>query len=320
MAEGYVYILTNRYVPDLVKIGYTDRDPGTRANELSNTTGVPGKWAVHKSWLLEDAYSCEQRIFSELAKLRETGEFFRLSPQGAVEKVSALLASWGAIDASGLSAAAKREAEQIQRTRYREQAEREEERRKWQAEQDRRKAVESLATFFQQVSQQIKERETSASNAMHEKWKPWFRQNCIKNAFIWGIGVFLVGLTFVKKEEGAMLLGAIAALFAYGVGDNYHSDEFQIPHSKAKKEARNAVLQAHQLGYLMDKSKITSTYRDHRGFTVEPIENWERVGYSTYDPKFKNKRTGEEIGGKSISYVEYVGYFDKSGGRLLVEG
>lgn len=73
MAEGYVYILTNRYVPDLVKIGYTDRDPGTRANELSNTTGVPGKWAVHKSWLLEDAYSCEQRIFSELAKLRETG-------------------------------------------------------------------------------------------------------------------------------------------------------------------------------------------------------------------------------------------------------
>ena len=70
----------------------------------------------------------------------------------------------------------------------------------------------------------------------------------------------------------------------------------------------------------MDKSKITSTYRDHRGFTVEPIDNWERVGYSTYDPKFKNKRTGEEIGGKSISYVEYVGYFDKSGGRLLVEG
>lgn len=312
MAEGYVYILTNRYVLDLVKIGYTDRDPGTRANELSNTTGVPGKWAVHKSWLLEDAYSCEQRIFSELAKLRETGEFFRLSPQSAVEKVSALLASWGAIDASGLSAAAKREAEQIQRTR-------EEERRKCQAEQDRRKAVESLAIFFQQVSQQIEERETSASNAMHEKWKPWFRQNCIKNAFIWGIGVFLVGLTFAKKEEGAMLFGAIAALFAYWLGDNTGSDEFQIPHSKAKKEARNTVLQAHQLGYLMDKSKITSTYRDYRGFTVEPIDNWERVGYTTYDLKFKNKRTGEEIGGKSISCVGYVGYFDKSGGRLLVE-
>lgn len=318
MAEGYVYILTNRYVPDLVKIGYTDRDPSTRANELSNTTGVPGKWGVHKSWLLEDAYSWEQRIFSELGKLRETGEFFRLSPQGAVEKVSALLASWGAIDASGLSAAAKREAERIQKTREREQAEREKERRRWQAEQERRTAVESLATFFQQVSQQIKEREISASNAMHDKWKPWFRQNRIKNAFIWGVGVFLIGLTFAKKGEGAMLLGAIAALFAYWLGDNYHSDEFQIPHSKAKQEARNAVLQAHQLGYLLDKSRIASIYRDPRGFTVEPIDNWERLGYSTYDPKFKNKQTSEEIGEKNIVYVENLGYFDKSGGRLLV--
>ena len=114
MAEGYVYILVNQYVPQLVKIGYTDRDPSTRAAELSNTTGVPGKWKLYTSWLLEDAYSCEQKIFFSLASYRETGEFFRLSPDTSVEKVSALLASWGAVDIDGLSAPARLEAKRIQ--------------------------------------------------------------------------------------------------------------------------------------------------------------------------------------------------------------
>ena len=114
MAEGYVYILVNQYVPQLVKIGYTDRNPSTRAAELSNTTGVPGKWKVHTSWLLEDAYSCEQKIFLSLASYRETGEFFRLSPDNSVEKVLALLASLGAVDIDGLSAPARLEAKRIQ--------------------------------------------------------------------------------------------------------------------------------------------------------------------------------------------------------------
>ena len=114
MAEGYVYILVNQYVPQLVKIGYTDRDPSTRAAELSNTTGVPGKWKLYTSWLLEDAYSCEQKIFFSLASYRETGEFFRLSPDTSVEKVSALLASWGAVDIDGLSAPARLEAKRTQ--------------------------------------------------------------------------------------------------------------------------------------------------------------------------------------------------------------
>ena len=48
--KGYVYILVNENVPSLVKIGFTNRDPKTRAIELSNVTGVPGEWIVKKSW------------------------------------------------------------------------------------------------------------------------------------------------------------------------------------------------------------------------------------------------------------------------------
>jgi len=314
MAEGYVYILTNRYVPDLVKIGYTDRVPDTRASELSNTTGVPGKWTVYTSWLLEDAYSYEQRIFSEFKKIRETGEFFRLSPDNAVENITVLLVSWGAIDSFGLSAASRREVERIQSIRARENAIKEEERRKQQVIEERKKIVR----FLQQVSLQIKEQETLTSNAIHEKWKPWFRKNCIKNALIWGIGVFFVSLSFVKKEEGALLLAGIAALFAYGLGNNYHSDDFQIPYKKAKQDARYSVLEAQQLGYLSDKSKLTSGYCDHRGFLVDLLENWDDIEFSIYSFEFKNKFTGEIIARNDVIYIENIGYFDKGNSRLLV--
>jgi hypothetical protein len=39
--RGYIYVLTNPNMPGLVKIGYTQRLPRERANELSRATGVP---------------------------------------------------------------------------------------------------------------------------------------------------------------------------------------------------------------------------------------------------------------------------------------
>lgn len=100
---GFVYILRNDYVPNLVKIGYTDRDPSTRAEELSNFTGVPGKWKICESWKLNDAYIWEQKIFASLFKYRETGEFFKLSPNKAIDLVRIFLFTNGAIDSNGLS-------------------------------------------------------------------------------------------------------------------------------------------------------------------------------------------------------------------------
>ena len=38
--KGYIYILTNRSMPNLVKIGKTHRNPDERAEELSRAMGV----------------------------------------------------------------------------------------------------------------------------------------------------------------------------------------------------------------------------------------------------------------------------------------
>ena len=119
--DGYLYILVNQYVPSLVKIGYTDRDPHVRAAELSGTTGVPGQWVVRHYWLLENAFQWEQRIFLALRKHRETGEFFKISVETAIGRIEALLLQASAIDASGMSAAGRRELARQDAARKREE-------------------------------------------------------------------------------------------------------------------------------------------------------------------------------------------------------
>ena len=44
--NGFLYILSNRRMIDLFKVGYTERDPIMRADELSNATGVPDPYVV----------------------------------------------------------------------------------------------------------------------------------------------------------------------------------------------------------------------------------------------------------------------------------
>ena len=109
MEYGYVYILTNENIPDLVKIGYTDRTPLERANELSRHTGVPGDWVVYEYWKLPDARTWESRIFAEFKGYRKTGEFFKLKPTKAKDIILIFLKESGGLDSEGFSAADRAE-------------------------------------------------------------------------------------------------------------------------------------------------------------------------------------------------------------------
>lgn len=100
---GYLYILKNEHIPHLVKIGFTERDPKTRAAELSGNTGVPGNFKIVFSWLVADAPDVETRIHLELATHRRTGEFFELTPEKARASVANALKHWGVIGSDGLS-------------------------------------------------------------------------------------------------------------------------------------------------------------------------------------------------------------------------
>ena len=43
--KGWVYIITNKSMPNLVKVGFSTKDPQTRADDMYST-GVPHPYVV----------------------------------------------------------------------------------------------------------------------------------------------------------------------------------------------------------------------------------------------------------------------------------
>ncbi|WJV64125.1 GIY-YIG nuclease family protein [Pectobacteriaceae bacterium C52] len=78
MVPGYVYILVNRSMPGLIKVGRTLRDSRMRARELSST-GVPTPFQVAFEIFAEQHETLEARVHLELTDFRvnTAREFFR---------------------------------------------------------------------------------------------------------------------------------------------------------------------------------------------------------------------------------------------------
>jgi hypothetical protein len=92
MADGYLYIFRNEAHPNLLKIGYTERTPAERAQELSSNTGVPLSFKVERSWLVKDVESLERKVHDALDSKRvPEKEFFNVSLSDAIESVEHFL-------------------------------------------------------------------------------------------------------------------------------------------------------------------------------------------------------------------------------------
>ena len=76
----YVYILTNRVMPGLIKIGYTDKTPKIRAAMLSKATGVPAKFEVVWSFPCFNGIRLEEEVHRKLSEYRvaRDREFFNI--------------------------------------------------------------------------------------------------------------------------------------------------------------------------------------------------------------------------------------------------
>jgi len=87
----YLYILENENIPKLVKFGFTKNHPRERAKQLSADTGVPGHYKIIKFWRVKEGYKWEQYVFKKLFSYRKTGEFLKLTPQSAIDKIEIIL-------------------------------------------------------------------------------------------------------------------------------------------------------------------------------------------------------------------------------------
>lgn len=77
---GWVYILSTREFPDLLKIGMTTRTVEQRAGEINGATGVAIPFGVRRCWRVSDPQKAERLVHTTLAehRLRNDREFFRV--------------------------------------------------------------------------------------------------------------------------------------------------------------------------------------------------------------------------------------------------
>lgn len=80
-SKGWVYILSNPFMPGLLKVGMTTTSPEARAKELSAGTGVPASFVVEASYFSEDPRGDESKIHKALSEYRVNNgrEFFQCS-------------------------------------------------------------------------------------------------------------------------------------------------------------------------------------------------------------------------------------------------
>ena len=89
--NGYIYVLMNPSMPNLVKIGKTTRNPEERAKELSSTTGVPTPFTVVYDGYFQSCTKAEQHIHLILEekgfRVSTNREFFEIPIKDAIDAV-----------------------------------------------------------------------------------------------------------------------------------------------------------------------------------------------------------------------------------------
>ncbi|MBB5412596.1 hypothetical protein HDG34_006573 [Paraburkholderia sp. HC6.4b] len=84
--RGWVYVITNKAMPGLIKIGFSTKDPATRAEDLGGT-GAPHPYEVQFDALVFQPYEVEQRVHLALADLNEGKEWFRCTVSHAIQVI-----------------------------------------------------------------------------------------------------------------------------------------------------------------------------------------------------------------------------------------
>lgn len=80
-STGYVYILSTRSNPRMLKIGYTERTVEARVKEINRATGILEPYGVRAVWIVQNAPQVERAVHAALAdhRIRADREFFELS-------------------------------------------------------------------------------------------------------------------------------------------------------------------------------------------------------------------------------------------------
>ena len=90
---GYIYILSTRSLPTILKIGMTHGHVRDRAKEINSATGVIIPFGVRASWRVDNAKEVEQEIHTLLDRhrVRDDREFFEIEFNEALRLINGYL-------------------------------------------------------------------------------------------------------------------------------------------------------------------------------------------------------------------------------------
>ena len=89
--KGYIYLMINPAIPNMVKIGKTTREPEQRAKELSSSTGVPIEFVLVHKRLVNNCTIAEKYIHEVLeskgVRVSKKREFFEIPIYEAIQVI-----------------------------------------------------------------------------------------------------------------------------------------------------------------------------------------------------------------------------------------
>lgn len=90
--DSWIYVLTNKTMPNLVKIGFTDKTPDKRAKQISRATGVPLEFNVEYAFKCFNSHALEIELHRYLKdyRLNNDREFFQITVDEAKDAIMLL--------------------------------------------------------------------------------------------------------------------------------------------------------------------------------------------------------------------------------------
>ncbi|MDR4507798.1 MAG: GIY-YIG nuclease family protein [Candidatus Brocadiaceae bacterium] len=135
--KGWVYIISNKGMPGLIKVGYSMQDPKIRAQQMNNE-GVPHPHIVDYEILIENPKLIEKKVHRALLKFHEGKEWFRCSCEEAIIEIKKI--SCPDIIIENYIRANREKAERILKER---EEEKEERAKKEQLEREQKEKIEA---------------------------------------------------------------------------------------------------------------------------------------------------------------------------------
>ncbi len=192
--KGWVYVITNKAMPGLIKIGYSMKDPELRATEL-NHTGSPHPYVVDYEVLVNEPRDVEQTVHGRLKNQREGKEWFRCTSEEAIAAIRVVVGTKAQVENYKRADRAKAEAIKQQK---------EAEERTQRAAEDERRKRESI---LDGKRQEIIARYEPSLKAAIPSTKFWSYFAGVFIALMIAFAMFVPKM----KDSGMFMLSAIGA-------------------------------------------------------------------------------------------------------------